>query len=75
MKKSVKYTFALGLTMLAFQACTTVDYDGEYAKKGNMTHKIKSIFMLKMMPTRLPISRLVRCQQPLHARPFMCVSI
>ena len=32
MKKSVKYTFALWLTMLSFQACTTVDYDGEYAQ-------------------------------------------
>ena len=45
MKKSVKYTFALGLTMLAFQACTTVDYDGEYAKKGEYDSQNQVYFL------------------------------
>ena len=47
MKKSVKYTFALGLTMLAFQACTTVDYDGEYAKKGEYDSQNQVYFHAK----------------------------
>ena len=47
MKKSVKYTFALGLTMLAFQACTTVDYDGEYAQKGEYDSQNQVYFHAK----------------------------
>ncbi len=47
MKKSVKYTFALGLTILAFQACTTVDYDGEYAKKGEYDSQNQVYFHAK----------------------------